>query len=74
MKRFNYKAKDSLGRVVTGEVEAPDIHQAARLVKGKSLYVISITAKIDSPFSIIRDYGKESPRVTYPPLPGSFRQ
>jgi type IV pilus assembly protein PilC len=54
MKRFNYKAKDSLGRVVTGEVEAPDIHQAARLVKGKSLYVISITAKIDSPFSIIR--------------------
>ena len=54
MKRFNYKAKDKLGSLTTGEVEAFNIHEAARLVKGKGLYVISITPKIDSPFAIIR--------------------
>jgi type IV pilus assembly protein PilC len=54
MKRFNYKAKDKLGSLATGEVEAFNIHEAARLVKGKGLYVISITPKIDSPFAIIR--------------------
>jgi type IV pilus assembly protein PilC len=54
MKRFNYKAKDKDGRLVTGEVEAASVNEAARLVKGKGLYVISISPKIDSPFAIIR--------------------
>lgn len=54
MKRFNYKAKDKAGRVVKGEVEAVDINAAAKLVKGKGFFVISLTPKIDSPFSIIR--------------------
>lgn len=54
MKRFNYKAKDKDGRLVTGEVEAASSSDAARLVKSKKLYVISITAKIDSPFALIR--------------------
>lgn len=56
MKRFNYKAKDREGRLVTGEVEAGDSHDAARLVKGKGLYVISITPKIDSPFAILKRF------------------
>ncbi|HTK03508.1 MAG TPA: type II secretion system F family protein [Alphaproteobacteria bacterium] len=54
MNRFNYKAKDKDGRLVTGEVEAANANEAARLVKGKNLYVISITPKIDSPFALIR--------------------
>ncbi|KKU10389.1 MAG: hypothetical protein UX13_C0013G0005 [Candidatus Woesebacteria bacterium GW2011_GWB1_45_5] len=54
MKRFNYKAKDKQGRLVVGEVEATGVNDAAKLVRGKGLYVISITPKIDSPLSIIR--------------------
>ena len=54
MKRFNYKAKDKQGRLVAGEVEGADMSHAAKLVRGKGLYVISISAKMDSPFSIIK--------------------
>lgn len=56
MKRFNYKAKDKDGRLVTGEVEAGDARDAARLVKGKGLYVISISVKIDNPLSFIKRF------------------
>lgn len=56
MKRFNYKAKDKLGNLVVGEVEATDASAAAKLVKGRGYYVISITAKIDSPFTIIKRF------------------
>ncbi len=56
MNRFNYKAKDKDGRLVTGEVEASSANDAARLVKGKGLYVISIVPKIDSPFTIVRRF------------------
>ncbi len=54
MNRYNYKAKDKQGKLVTGEVEAASVNEAAKLVRGKGFYVISITQKIDSPFSIIR--------------------
>lgn len=56
MKRFNYKAKDKNGRLVTGEVEASDLRSAAKLIHGKGLYVISISPKGESPLSIIRRY------------------
>lgn len=56
MKRFNYKAKDKNGRLVTGEVEAGDARDAARLVRGKGLYVISISPKIESPLSVIQRF------------------
>jgi len=56
MKRFNYKAKDKVGRLVTGEVEAADQRDAARLVRGKGLYVISVNPKIDNPISLIRNF------------------
>lgn len=55
MKRFFYKAKDSNGRLITGEVEAGTLEQAAKLVKGKGFYVIFITPKIVSPLSFIRN-------------------
>lgn len=54
MNRFNYKAKDKAGRLVTGEVEAPTVNEAAKLVRGKGYYVISINAKVDSPFTLIK--------------------
>lgn len=54
MNRFNYKAKDKEGRLVTGEVEAANMSDAARLVRGKGYYVISISAKVDSPLSLIK--------------------
>lgn len=54
MNRFNYKAKDKESRPITGEVEAANVLEAARLVKSKGFYVISISPKIDSPFTLIR--------------------
>jgi type IV pilus assembly protein PilC len=54
MKRFNYKAKDRAGRVIKGEVEAADTNAAAKLVRSKGFFVISLTPKIDSPFSLIK--------------------
>lgn len=56
MKRFFYKAKDNTARMVAGEVEAPTLEEAARLVKSKGFFVISITPKIDSPLALIRNF------------------
>lgn len=53
MKRFNYKAKDKNGKVVTGEVEAGDISAAAKLIKSKGYFVISLKPKGDSLLSLI---------------------
>ncbi len=54
MNRYNYKAKDKAGRLVTGEVEASSVADAARLVRGKGLFVISVSGKFESPLSIIK--------------------
>ncbi len=54
MKRFNYKAKDSAGRIIKGEVEAASVDAAAKLVRSKGFFVISINSKIDSPFSLLK--------------------
>lgn len=56
MKRFNYKAKDKTGKLVTGEVEAPTTTQAAKLIRSRGLIVIAITAKFDTPFGIIKRF------------------
>lgn len=54
MKRFNYKAKDKNGRIVKGEVEANDVNSAAKLIRGKGLFVISLVPKLDSPLSSLK--------------------
>lgn len=54
MNRFNYKAKDKEGRLVTGEVEAGALNEAAKLVRSKGLFIISIKAKVDSPLNFIK--------------------
>ncbi len=43
MHRFKYKAKNSAGELITGEVEAQDENNAAKLIRGKDLFVISIS-------------------------------
>lgn len=56
MKRFNYKAKDKSGRLIMGEVEAANTNEAARLVRSRGLYVISISPKIDNPITFIKRF------------------
>jgi len=42
MKRFKYKAKSERGELVSGEVEGTNIQHAAKLVRGRGLFVISL--------------------------------
>lgn len=55
MKRFNYKAKDKSGKLINGEVEATDASNAAKLVRGKGLLVLSIKPVFESPIAFIRN-------------------
>lgn len=55
MKRFNYKAKDKSGKLVTGEVEAVNEILAAKLVRGKGLLVLSIKQVYENPIIFIRN-------------------
>ncbi|MEK7472972.1 MAG: type II secretion system F family protein [Patescibacteria group bacterium] len=55
MKRFNYKAKNKVGKLVTGEVEAVDEINAARLVHGKGLLVLSIKQVFENPIVFIKN-------------------
>jgi type II secretory pathway component PulF len=45
MPYFNYKAKDAKGTATTGLVEAPTEEVAARLIKEKKLFILSLTKK-----------------------------
>lgn len=56
MKRYTFKAKDKSGKIVTGEVEAGNESQAARLVRGKGLLVLSIKKTIENPFNLIKKW------------------
>lgn len=56
MKRFNYKAKDKTGRLVTGEVEASNEDAAAKLLRGKGLIVLSIKPSMDNILSFITSF------------------
>src|SRR3990167_1676356 len=56
MKRFFYKAKDKVGALVTGEVEAATEEQAAKLVRSKGLFVISIRTLRENPFDLIKKF------------------
>ncbi|KKW14536.1 MAG: hypothetical protein UY55_C0007G0012 [Candidatus Jorgensenbacteria bacterium GW2011_GWB1_50_10] len=54
MKRYNYKAKDKAGKLVTGEVEASSQMVAAKLVRQRGLTVISILPARESLFGFVR--------------------
>src|SRR4030043_873236 len=71
MKRYKYKAKDQEGKVITGEVEATNDKQAARLLRQKNLTIITKTPKKEIPFNLIKKY-KE--RVTQGDITNFTRQ
>src|SRR3989344_4434790 len=54
MKRYNYKAKDKAGKLVTGEVEASSQMVAAKLVRQRGLTVVSILPARESLFGFVR--------------------
>lgn len=54
MKRFTFKGKNKSGRLVTGEVEATDEQNAARLVRSKELLVLSIKPVFENPLTALR--------------------
>lgn len=53
MKRYFYRAKDKLGKTITGEVEAASEAEAARLVRKKGLVVFSLRLSRGSPLELI---------------------
>lgn len=53
MKKYNYKAKDATGKVITGEVEASSASYAAKLVRERNLTVISIREAGNDPISML---------------------
>jgi len=60
--RYRYKAKDQSGQPITGEVEAPTTEVAAKLIRQKGLFPISIVILRDSPFAFI---SKIRSRISY---------
>ena len=71
MKRFKYKARDSKGNLVMGEVESSSEQQAAKLVRSKGLYLISLNPTKDSPIDFI---AKLRDRVTKSDVANFTRQ
>src|SRR4030042_4324350 len=57
MKRFKYKAKNQNGEVVTGEVEAINTEQAAKLVRDQILFVIAISTRHEFALTILKSFG-----------------
>ncbi|EKE05844.1 MAG: hypothetical protein ACD_19C00176G0066 [uncultured bacterium] len=55
MKRFVFKAKNKAGEPVKGEVEAVDEVNAAKLVRGKGLLVLSIKLVFENPITFIKN-------------------
>lgn len=56
MKRFFYKAKDKVGSLVTGEVEASSEAHAAKLIREKGLFVIVIKPLRENPLNLIAKF------------------
>lgn len=56
MRRYFFKAKDKNGVLVTGEVEGSSLEVAAKLVKEKGLFVVSIKPVRESLFSLVTKF------------------
>jgi len=57
MKRFKYKAKDKNGNLRQGEVETSNAQHAAKLIRQKGLFIISITSKKGMSINIKEIFG-----------------
>jgi len=71
MNKYFYKAKDASGQVITGEVEASDERQAAKLVRNRGLTVIAIIPQKEGIFSIFK---KLRDRITHGDITAFTRQ
>ena len=71
MKKFRYKAKDSLGKTVTGLVEAVNDRSAAKLLRNKGLVVIDLKPSRENIFSF---FGKLTKKVTASDVTNFTRQ
>jgi type IV pilus assembly protein PilC len=71
MKRFKYKAKNSKGELITGEVEAVDTQLAVKLVKKQGLFLITLTPISDININFIKSFQQ---RVTSNDLVNTTRQ
>jgi len=56
MKLFNYKAKNKTGELFIGEVEATDERHAARLVREKGLFVLTIKPVRENIFNFVKKF------------------
>ncbi len=71
MKNFNFKARDSNGELITGEVEATSPEHAAKLIRNQGYIVVSIKPKFELPFSFSRRFEQ---RVGFSDLTSFTRQ
>lgn len=60
--RYRYKSKNEAGVSVSGEVEALNVQQAAKLIRQKGLFATSIVPLRESPFTLIT---KLRSRISY---------
>ena len=56
MKKYNYKAKNKVGQLVSGEVEATSEQHAAKLVRGRGYVVISVSQQREGIMALIRRF------------------
>lgn len=56
MKRFNFKARDQTGKLITGEVEASTPQAAAKLIRSKGFVVISVKSSFANPLLMIKSF------------------
>ena len=56
MKKYSFKAKSKEGKVVTGVVEASNEKDAAKLIREKGLFVISLRSQREGLFSLFRKF------------------
>lgn len=71
MKRFKYKAKNSKGELVTGEVEATGIELAVKLVRKQGLFLISLNPISDINLNFVKAVQQ---RVTFSDIVNTTRQ
>lgn len=60
MKRFKYKAKSEMGELVSGEVEGANPQHAAKLVRGRGLFVISLSPVSSLSLDVFRRLGERA--------------
>jgi len=60
MKRFKYKAKSERGELISGEVEGTNPQHAAKLVRGRGLFVISLNPVSSLSFDIFKRFGERA--------------